>query len=95
MFSVAKLQLLAVPFSALALISGDVPKAILKENLYVQLRPALSAMEGAALIASSSADATVRLWRSKCWSCLRIFTLTPTQAPSPSLPFLSTALSPE
>ncbi|KAK9917148.1 hypothetical protein WJX75_001304 [Coccomyxa subellipsoidea] len=76
--------------------SHNAPNGHAKANeIFRELRPALSAMEGAALIASSSADATVRLWRSKCWSCLRIFTLTPTQAPSPSLPFLSTALSPE
>ncbi|CAL8463359.1 g2893 [Coccomyxa elongata] len=60
-----------------------------------ELRPALSGMDGAALIISSSADATVRLWRSKCWSCLRIFTIAPGNSPSPPLPFLSTALSPE
>lgn len=61
----------------------------------VQLRPALSGMDGAALIISSSADTTVRLWRSKCWSCLRIFTIAPGVLPSPPMPFLSTALSPE
>lgn len=61
----------------------------------VQLWPALSGMDGVALIVSASADATVRLWRSKCWSCLRIFSIAPGVSQSPPLPFLSTALSPE
>lgn len=68
---------------------------LLIKGILLQLRPALSGMDGAALIISSSADATVRLWRSKCWSCLRIFTIAPGTTPSTSLPFLSTALSPE
>jgi hypothetical protein len=59
-----------------------------------QLRPATSALERGALVASASADATVRLWRASCWSCLRIFALPPPGAPPLSAPAPPSALQP-
>jgi len=44
-----------------------------------------------ALFATASADGTVRLWRSRCWSCVRIFTCD--SSGSPSCPFLATTLT--
>ncbi|KAK9815459.1 hypothetical protein WJX72_003974 [[Myrmecia] bisecta] len=49
----------------------------------------------AALVASSSADATVRIWSATCWSCLRILAATPRpEVPlaDPS-PFITVAMS--
>ena len=53
------------------------------------LKSLASNIENAALIASASADGTVRLWCTRVWSCVRILQLHPQP-----LPFLCAAISP-
>lgn len=43
--------------------------------------------------ASCSADGSVRLWRSRCWTCVRIFACARADPAAPPCPFLSTAMT--
>lgn len=40
-----------------------------------------------------SADGCVRLWRSRCWTCVRIFACAREDPAAPACPFLSTAMT--
>lgn len=63
------------------------PDACAVLRLRAQLRPALSALDRGGLVASASADATVRLWRpAAAWACARIFCLPAAAQVPPPLP---------
>ncbi len=45
------------------------------------------------LLLTRSADGCVRLWRSRCWTCVRIFACAREDPTAPACPFLSTAMT--